>query len=73
MVSVGKTCPTCTFTLFSDSFTDAGISKYNGEVPEKAMKELEPWIGDTEGEVGGLDSEKSVSILHLMFCHSYQD
>ena len=27
------------------------------------MKELEPWIGDTEIEVGGLDAEKSVSKL----------
>ena len=48
-------------TLISDAFTDTGISKYNGEPNEKNMKELEPWIGDTEIEVGGLDAEKSVS------------
>lgn len=42
-----------------DSFTDAGISKYNGEVSEKNMKELEPWVGEGEIEVTGLESERS--------------
>ena len=52
--------------LISDAFTDTGISKYNGEPNEKNMKELEPWIGDTEIEVGGLDAEKSVSKFDLL-------
>ena len=26
------------------------------------MKELEPWIGEGEHEVGGLDAERSVSV-----------
>lgn len=42
-----------------DSFTDAGISKYNGEVTEKNMKELEPWVGEGEIDLGGLDSERA--------------
>lgn len=53
------------YFLFTDSFTDAGISKYNGEVTDKTMKELEPWVGEGEVDLGGLDSERSVSILHL--------
>ncbi|XP_053375679.1 ataxin-2-like protein isoform X2 [Mercenaria mercenaria] len=34
-----------------DSFTDTGISKYNGEIKDKEMKELQPWESEGGDEI----------------------
>lgn len=47
---------------FSDTFTDTGISKYNGEV-EKEMRDLQPWESEGGLDVSLEDGDKaSVSI-----------
>lgn len=45
-----------------DSFTDTGISKYNGEIKDKEMRELQPWESEGGDEIsleGGGDKSSN--------------
>ena len=58
----------CTTVLFVvDTFTDTGISKFNGEMQDKEMRDLTPWEADGGMDINlDEDTKSSVSIKPLI-------